>query len=349
MQKFVIIGSGFSALIANIFLEKYNPVTISLDNNYFLKTKFNGRTNLNVNKMFSSTAKSFGNFRYILNSKTKIHDRLSIGGHSNIWGGFINIDELQNTTLSKLEKSFEFKKINNIKYGYKSNRDNIAQMRDKNNNIIDTKYLIKNIQKGFLDSIIVGSNSIKLKIYFKNKKNFEIVRTNKLILAISFSQLIDLLYRSKIIINNSKINLSEFDHKFKINMSSEIKEDNHIKDVIIKYDLIRAIKHFLGYQKSLDNLNLNLPFYVDQIFYNEKKHIELKLDYDNKVVSEVSNLRKFGDSIHYCNLKINNENINKIFINLSNNISGISMPFINQKKPGPISNDIINNFLNNLY
>ena len=93
MEKFVIIGSGFSALIANIFLEKYNPVTTSLDNEIYLKEKFKERKNLNVNKFFSSVTKSFGNFNYSLNNKTRIHDRLSIGGHSNIWGGFINIDE----------------------------------------------------------------------------------------------------------------------------------------------------------------------------------------------------------------------------------------------------------------
>ena len=349
MEKFVIIGSGFSALIANIFLEKYNPVTISLDNKIYLKEKYKERNNLNVNKFFSSVTKSFGNFNYRLNNKTRIHDRLSIGGHSNIWGGFINIDELQKNTLTELEKNFKLKKINNINNGYKSNKDGIAQMIDNYNNIIDSKLLIKKIQKGFLHSIMIDSHSIKLKIYFKNKKDYEIVLTNKLILAISFSQLIDLLYRSKIIINNSKINLSEFDHKFRITTSSDIILNNHMKDVVIKYDLIRAIKHFMGYQKSISNLNLNIPLYIDQIFYNKQKHLELKLDYDNKLISEVSNLSKFGDSIHYCNLKINNENINKIFNSLSKNINGISMPFIDQKKPGPISNDIINNFLNNFF
>ena len=37
----------------------------------------------------------------------------------------------------------------------------------------------------------------------------------------------------------------------------------------------------------------------------------------------------------------------EIFDSLSKNVTGISMPFIDQKKPGPISNDIVNNFLNN--
>ena len=347
MENFVIIGSGFSALIANIFLEKYNPLTISLDNNYLFKSKLNVRRNLNINKIFSSNTKSFGNFDYKLNNKTRIHDRISIGGHSNIWGGFINIDELKNTTLSLLKNNFSVRKINERKCGYQSNKDGIAQMRDNNENIIDSKSLIKKIENGFLDSFFIEPDYIKLKIYFKNKSNFEIIKTRKLILAISFSQLIDLLYRSKIILNSCSIGLSEFDHKFKKTMLSDIKQNDYTEDVIIKYDLIRAIKHFTGFQRSLDYLNFNIPFYIEQIFYNKKKFLELKLDYNNKLINEVSNLNKFGDSIHYCNLKIGGININEIFKNLSNNIVGISMPFTEQKRPGPISNDIINNFLNN--
>ena len=64
MENFTIIGSGFSALIANIFLEKYNPLTISSDNDYLLKSKLNVRNNLNVNKIFSTYTKSYGNFNY---------------------------------------------------------------------------------------------------------------------------------------------------------------------------------------------------------------------------------------------------------------------------------------------
>ena len=346
MENFTIIGSGFSALIANIFLEKYNPLTISSDNDYLLKSKLNVRNNLNVNKIFSTYTKSYGNFNYKLNNKTQIHDRLSIGGHSNIWGGFINVDELRNTVLSTLNKNFIIKKINKSKCGYQSNKEGMAQMRDSNNNIINSKVLIKKIARGFLDSLIIEPDFIKLKIYFKNKNNFEIIKTKKLILAISFSQLIDLLYRSKLLLDNCSISLSEFDHRFKKTIFSDIKLNNYKEDVVIKYDFIRAIKHFTGFQKSMDYLNLNIPFYVEQIFYNKKKYLKLKLDYKNNLISEVSNLNKFGDSIHYCNLKIDNIDINEIFKNLSNNIIGISMPFNQQKKPGPISNDIINNFLN---
>ena len=72
--------------------------------------------------------------------------------------------------------------------------------------------------------------------------------------------------------------------------------------------------------------------------------MELKLDFDSKKIIETSNNKFFGDSIHYCDLKINGKNIDNYVKEISNNIIGISVPFVNQKKPGPISNDIINNF-----
>ena len=50
---------------------------------------------------------------------------------------------------------------------------------------------------------------------------------------------------------------------------------------------------------------------------------------------------KFGKSIHYCNLKINGVNINKYLHKINKNIKGLGMSFIDQNKPGPISNEII--------
>ena len=51
--------------------------------------------------------------------------------------------------------------------------------------------------------------------------------------------------------------------------------------------------------------------------------------------------KRFGESIHYCNFKINNMDINKFLARINPNIMGLGMSFINQKKPGPISNEII--------
>ena len=63
--------------------------------------------------------------------------------------------------------------------------------------------------------------------------------------------------------------------------------------------------------------------------------------YNNQKVKVINEVKKFGDSIHYCDLTLNKTNINDYFTSVSENIFGVSMPFITQKKPGPISNDIV--------
>ena len=49
---------------------------------------------------------------------------------------------------------------------------------------------------------------------------------------------------------------------------------------------------------------------------------------------------KFGCSVHYCNLKINGVSANDFLESLSRSIIGLGMAFVNQRIPGPISNDI---------
>ena len=45
--------------------------------------------------------------------------------------------------------------------------------------------------------------------------------------------------------------------------------------------------------------------------------------------------------MHYCNMRINKLNINNFLKRIDKNFIGIGMPFINQKLPGPISNEIV--------
>ena len=54
-----------------------------------------------------------------------------------------------------------------------------------------------------------------------------------------------------------------------------------------------------------------------------------------------SNPKTFGHSIHYCNLRINKTPMDKFLKDINPNILGLGMAFVNQKSPGPISNDII--------
>ena len=64
----------------------------------------------------------------------------------------------------------------------------------------------------------------------------------------------------------------------------------------------------------------------------------------NDTIVQKSDNKKFGDSIHYCDLKINNTKALSYIEEISKNLYGFSTPFVEQKLPGPISNDIVNNF-----
>ena len=348
MIENLIIGNGFSALCSYLMLKKFNTKIL-----HFTKINSNpnfliNRDNLNSNKLFSKRSNSLGNFKYKLHYNVKIHDRLISGGNTNIWGGFINIENIPDNYLKKFNQhSINFQKLNLETNGYKTNNSSIRQLRDKNDNILNSELFLKNCIHGFLHSFKVEKNKIILKIFDQKENNFTFLNTKKLILAISFPQLIDLLFRSKFLNDVKKFSLNEYNHKFIINFSKNLTKYN-FNDCVIKYDFLRSLKHYLGYQKSLDKLKIPFPIYIDQIFYNNKKFIKLNLDFENNVISHSKKIKKFGDSIHYCNLFLDNISVNDYLIKISKNIIGTGMSFINQIKPGPISNDIMNDIYNKL-
>jgi len=345
MEKIIIIGSGFSALVAYLKFKKYNPIVISSSNYPYIDTNFKQRKNLNINKFFATKSNSQGNIIYELNNNTQIHDRLSLGGNTNLWGGFINTQNLPVNFLEIANKNhINFIKLNIKENGYSSNQKQIKQLRDYKNNILNSSLFFENLIEGFVYSLQVNNNKIKVNFFKFKKQKFETFYANKIFLAISFPQIIDLFFRSNFIYKDIFITLSEYGHRYKKTLRKDFKKYNSKKNIVIKYDLIRTFKHFFGFQKSVDNIKLKIPIFVDQIFSFEKRLLELKLNFDSKKIIETSGNKFFGDSIHYCNLKINDNNIDNYVKEISNNIIGISVPFVNQKNPGPISNDIINNF-----
>ena len=128
MKKITIVGSGFSAAICKINFEKYNTSIISCSNPLFLKNKFNRRKLIEINKFFSKKAFSYGNLKYKLNN-SKIHDRLILGGNTNIWGGMVDSTNIPKKFLALLKKNKIFlKNLEVYKNGDSSNNKNIKQI-----------------------------------------------------------------------------------------------------------------------------------------------------------------------------------------------------------------------------
>jgi hypothetical protein len=142
------------------------------------------------------------------------------------------------------------------------------------------------------------------------------------------------------------LTLSEFENKFKLSLGTNLK--NTANKIIIKYSFGSAVKHFFGLNANYFKFLNFTKICIDQIFFSNKKKLFLKI-FKHNLIQINKSKKNFGKSIHYCDLYVNKISINKFLKNLSNNIYGISMPFVKQEKPGPISNDIINKINGLLY
>jgi len=340
LDKVYVIGGGFSSLIAGkvipntqhiCFKTKFRSNGIYLQNN---KTQ--------IQKLTKSSYEPIGILRNKLLS-TKIKEWLGLGGNSNVWGGFVNTSKIPKSFLKKLKES-EIQLIDlNQENGYNTSNSKFKQFIYKNE-ILNVNNLIKNYYDGYVHKLAIKKNIIE--IHIKNNDETKVIKANKVILCLSTLQLIDLLYRSDVIKNNSKITLQEFLYKIKIRFGFISKEIKNTEAALIRFNFFQALLHLVGFQKKLKFTAIFniVPIFIEQQFYEKVEIRAFKVK--NKSLIELSKHKKiFGHSIHYCNLRINDENINSILKKINKNLYGLGMPFCKQKEPGPISNDIISDCL----
>jgi hypothetical protein len=346
MKKVIIIGSGISANIVNLLSRKYTKI-IGIVNNYnFEKINLNRRKNLECNKFFLKKSYSYGSIKFNL-SNAFFHDRLISGGNSNIWGGNIHIKNIPKNVLKFFfEKKIILKNLSFVETGTKSNDKNIKQLQNTNGKILNTNDLNLKINDGYVLNFFIKRRLIHINTI--NSKNFiKKIITKKIFLCLGSIQIIDLLYRSNLLKENDTIEFSEFSHTFKLKtIFSRINK----KSTVVRYQFSRAIGHLLGIQsfhRFFKILNF-IPICIDQEFSFKK--INYKMILKNGILHEVKkkNYNNFGTSIHYCNMKINGVKLNKYLKKIDKNIFGIGMAFVDQKKPGPIINDIIIDIFNKL-
>ena len=354
MAKYIIVGSGFSAYIAKTILGK-NAKIIAFNESSFAKpfSHHVRRKKLETNKILAKKTKSYGPVNYSLKN-TILHDRLTNGGNSNIWGGLIDISQLKQNQIKKISsKNFIINDLTFENSNSLSNNKNIKQILNKNKCIFNAEDHIGGYIEGFVEKISIENKKIYLDVIInlKNKMKRKKITTKYLILCTGFVQTIDLLFKSNFLKVNDSLLMTEFDHKITMNYTLAKNKFNSKKSKeIIRYTLAGAISHFLGIQKniSLTSISKWLPIYIDQYFLYKKKKKALRIN--NTGISE-ENTKKtifFGDSIHYCNLKVNGIDINTLLRRIHKNIVGLGMAFVKQEKPGPISNDIIIDAFNKL-
>ncbi len=341
-KKLIIIGTGFTGFSLKLLLGDKATV---YGTNGFTAYKNNS---FKFNKIMG--VKAYSNTTLLNNfNKIRLHDRLIHGGNASIWGGFFN---LTNSNV----KAIKLLKENGIKLvplswkdtGSNSTIKSLCQLQNINNEIFNPGKKITNEKNFFLKSFIVNENgSIYINLFDYGVNKTTTLNADKLFLAVGVVQLIDILYRSKYLYDLDVIELEEYSTKYKfvINLNSKIDISKLSK---IRFKFFRALLHYLGIQKYhkifsfMDNF---IPFYIEQIFLYDKKYCKFIIN--NGVLSEVSidNGNTFGNSIHYCNMKVNGVRISEFLKKISPNISGFGMAFVEQKNPGPISNDILNHII----
>ena len=149
-----------------------------------------------------------------------------------------------------------------------------------------------------------------------------------------------ILIRSKSLPTKTNLTLEEYDHKFEFALKRSFKKYDAANTTVVQFSFSKAIDHFLGSNLFSILKFINLPIYVNQCFFWTLRKIELCLDTEKMHLRQKTRL-KAGDSSHYCNLKIDQVDVNIFLKAISSNIYGVSMPFVKQKKPGPRANDII--------
>ena len=147
MIKKIIIGAGFSAAVSKILTGNKTKVIGSL-NHYNLKDQnYFRRKTVEVNKLMSKKAYSYGTLKFDLKNG-KMHDRLTLGGNANIWGGMIDVRKIPNRLLKFLKKNnINFEKLSFRKTGTISNNKNIMQIQSRKGLFLKTEHIFfsKNI------------------------------------------------------------------------------------------------------------------------------------------------------------------------------------------------------------
>ncbi len=340
MIKKLIVGSGFSALFVSATLGDKTKIFSIKNFNQLNANDFIRRRNLDCNKFFVKKSLSFGSTNFNL-KKSSFHDRPVFGGNSNVWGGHINLKKLSKKLISLiLKKNVTIQRLSYLNTGTISSSKYIAQLQNTSGKIFKSNDLFDYIENAIILDLSFIKNKIFANILFLNNQKQKKIEVKKLFLCIGTIQLIDLLFRSKLLKENDEIEMTEFSHEFIL----RFKNSKFVKNATtIRYSFSRAIGHFLGIQSFTKFLKFFdfVPIFIDQIFYNTKSKIVLILKGNTFIEKNNRKLKKFGQSIHYCNMKINGVSVNKFLSKKNKNLVGFGMPFINQKIPGPISNDIL--------
>ena len=300
----LIIGSGISALISF-------------------------QTNKKNSQIYSGTIN-----KVVCSNKFYEYD--SIGGNTNIWGGYLNY-----------KRHKKFLKDKNYKKLFKNNIFQINKIfteKSKFSNtfcLTDSKKEIFRIKKNFFKNKLIEKKIKKITI---KKKNIELITENnktlftkKLTLCIGNLNLIKLMHQSSLINSDDIISFEDGSCSYVLNFFIKQEKNYYIpmpfKQITEKLIFDRAV----SYKVSKSSLIL-------QKFSNSvNKH---KIKCDDLMNMNINSMRYFLSN-HIANLRINNVPIRKFIKLQSKKIDVYCSGTVKKYLPGPIIQDLILDILNN--
>jgi hypothetical protein len=333
-----IIGGGFSAYcLAN----KYPSAEIITCRKSIPHAGLK-RNNLNINSAFGKQALSFGSINFDI-PKGMLHDRLLIGGNSEIWGGFIDLTKNTRDISDIINKYLldinllEFKPGDSIF----SRNGKLHILLNHNNKVFSASDYFKNHTyiNGYVTSVALASSYVAVHFIDENGAA-KVVNHKELFIASGVVQILDLLVNSGFIKNNDIISLTDKKYILKSFSDRLPRPETYGIDFKFLPALFKVID-----SKLHNNLLFDFgPYCVSQLFTNINIELELKavIHEHNVNFVPVKMQNNFGKSIHYGAVKINGITLSDFISNVSEKkIKIIGTASINDLAAGPVSNQII--------
>lgn len=263
----------------------------------------------------------------------RFYENLGIGGNTNIWGGYINykmykfflknkkFDKfLKNQKIFRLRKLFSNQKFNSTYYisNYLDNKIFRINKKHFKNCLIKKK-----IKKLSIKNEIITMHTDKKKIQTKN-----------LSICVGNFSLLKLLYNSKLIKLEDKINFFDGDVNYGLNFLIDKKNSYYIPMTIFE-----IVEKLIKGKKTKYNKKINNTLFVQKF---SKKYKKYSYRVEN-IFNPTKNFTRFFLSNHITNLSINNVPINEFIKKYSSKISIYNSGAIRNYLAGPISQNLIFN------
>ena len=337
MVRNLIVGSGFSAALVKAYLDS-NDVDI-VSPNFINDPRGNLLLNmsnaLQCDKPIGKKSKTFSMLKVNDNNKVKLHNRVIHGGNSTIWGGFYdnskNIDKIRYLDkIGAIPVQLSYRDTGSV-----SNSLSIYQLQDANGFIYNSfNYLKDRVENCFLLKIITKKDSVLTEQFSIEENKILYKEYQNIYVCCGVINTIALLNHS---FGVKKYKLSDFAHNIRVcNLYSKMPDlDNRL---VIRYNLIRAVNHYLGYQKNIKINSPNFILGIEQIFSKDKIYLDITVD--NEIMKFYTSAIEFGSSIHYSNLEVDGLTLNNFISLFSNRVKFFGMSSIEEYQPGPISSAI---------